>query len=126
MMFTLTKSFRFEAAHHLPNHDGKCRRKHGHSWTGSVVVDGDTLFTDGPKAGMLIDYYDLSVAVNPIVEEYLDHHDLNQTLDLKNPTSELIAKWLFDKLKPRLPMLVAVIINETCTSACEYRPSKWD
>ena len=122
-MFKLRKSFRFEAAHKLPNHDGKCRRLHGHSWVGTLVLEDYELHTTGPKQGMVHDFSDLSTVVEPLVEQYLDHHYLNETLGLTNPTSEEIARWVFDKLKYDLPALVAVQIDETCTCSCEYRPS---
>lgn len=119
-MWTLSKTFRFEAAHHLPAHDGKCRRVHGHSWVGLVEVRGLELVQDGPKAGMVIDYGDLSDAVDPIVDHYLDHYDLNESTGLPNPTSEAIARWLFKRLELLLPGLSAVTIRETCTSECRY------
>lgn len=123
-MFRLMKTFRFEAAHHLPQHDGKCRRVHGHSWVGKIVVEspGCNLRCDGPKAGMVIDYGDISAVIKPVVEQYLDHWNLNETTGLANPTSEELARWIYDKVKPALSMLAAVIIEETCTSSCEYRP----
>jgi 6-pyruvoyltetrahydropterin/6-carboxytetrahydropterin synthase len=122
--YILRKSFSFEAAHHLPEHDGLCRRPHGHSWSGELVVKGSGLWGQGPKTGMLIDYADLSAAIKPVIADKLDHHDLNETLaDVLHgmpPTSEVIATWLYDYLKPSLPDLVAVVIDETCTSRCEY------
>lgn len=121
-MYRLEKEFRFEAAHHLPLHDGKCQRRHGHSWLGTLVVEGNDLVSGGPKSGMLIDYGNLSAVISPLVEEYLDHWDLNETTGLANPTSEALAKWVYDKVKPKLPLLAAVIIQETCTARCEYRP----
>lgn len=120
-MFKLQKDFRFEAAHFLPNHDGKCARLHGHSWKGTAVLEGDTLIEDGPKQGMLLDYSSVKAALEPLVEEHLDHFYLNDTVD-PYPTSERVARWVFEKLKPSLPQLVAVIIEETCTARCEYRP----
>ena len=119
-MWQLSKKFTFEASHQLPNHDGKCRRLHGHSWTGWVNVQGDTLAEQGAKGGMVMDYSDLKAAVQPIVEEMLDHHHLNNTLPLINPTSEAIAQWMYLKLKPLLPGLASVTIEETCTSKCRY------
>lgn len=127
-MYRLTKEFRFEAAHQLPDHDGKCARLHGHSWKGQIIVEGDALITSGPKAGMLIDYGDLSKAIAPIVEKYLDHYFLNQSTGLENPTSECLALWVYHALLKedvRLEaFLKAVVIEETCTSRCEYRPTK--
>lgn len=121
-MFTLTKEFRFEAAHKLPMHDGKCRNLHGHSWKMRVIVQGENLILGGPKAGMLYDFSGISQIAKPFVEHYLDHHYLNETTGLENPTSEALAKWIFDSLQPRLSGLVAVEIDETCTSSCRYEP----
>lgn len=123
-MFELTKKFRFEAAHRLPHHDGKCARLHGHSWNGAVIVRGPALQKAGPKQGMLLDFGEISKPVNELVESKLDHHFLNDTLPLSNPTSEEVARWMFNELKPRLPDLVAVVIEETCTSACRYEETQ--
>lgn len=118
--WTLSKTIRFEAAHHLPSHDGKCARVHGHSWEAIIEVWGPTLHEHGPKVGMLIDYGDMSAALEPVVDGFLDHHDLNLTTGLDNPTSEELARWLFDMMEPKLPGLEAVTIRETCTSECRY------
>jgi len=119
-MFTLTKEFTFEAAHILPHHDGKCRRLHGHSWKMRVIIHGLCLWEKGPKKGMLEDFGDIKAVVQPLVEEYLDHHYLNDTTGLENPTSEELSQWVFRKLREKLPMMVAVEIDETCTSSCRY------
>ena len=123
-MFTLQKAFPFEAAHRLPHHDGKCARLHGHSWLLTVEVQGAHLYDAGPKQGMLLDYYDISQAVKPLVEDHLDHWYLNESTGLENPTSEELAKWVYHRLcmTPLEASLSAVIINETCTSRCEFRP----
>jgi len=122
-MHTLEKDFRFEAAHHLPEHDGKCRRKHGHSFKGTILLQGDRIFPDGPKQGMLMDYGDVSAVLKPLLDNVLDHYDLNETLPVY-PTSENIARWLYDQLRPRLgALLVAVTIEETCTARCTYSPT---
>ena len=119
-MFTLTKEFRFEAAHKLPSHDGKCARLHGHSWKMRVELQGDILFAAGPKIGMLQDFGDISTLVRPLVEEKLDHHYLNETTGLENPTSEELARWIYNQLRGIVPQLSAVEIDETCTSSCRY------
>jgi 6-pyruvoyltetrahydropterin/6-carboxytetrahydropterin synthase len=118
MIVRLSKSFRFEAAHDLPTFppDHKCRRLHGHSFRFDVVVEGEV---DAAK-GYLIDYGDLKRAADPLVKR-LDHYYLNEIEGLANPTSEVLAKWLYDRLKPALPELSAIIVHETCTSTCEYR-----
>lgn len=123
-MYLLKKKFTFEAAHQLHNHDGKCSRLHGHSWIGWLIVQGDKLHTSGPKQGMLVDYGDLSAAVKPLVEQYLDHHFLNETTGLEDTTSENLAKWVYDQLSASVPALVAVTIEETCTAICTYWPTK--
>lgn len=122
-MWTLTKQFRFEAAHHLPQHDGKCRRVHGHSWVGEVEVRGGQLQTHGPKVDMLLDYGDIGTALAPLVANVLDHHDLNATTGLANPTSEALAVFVFEHLAPMLPGLRAITIEETCTTRCRYEPA---
>lgn len=124
-MFTLRKKFTFEAAHRLPQHDGKCQRLHGHSWVMWVEVRRSNLTIGGPKAGMAVDYSVLKSFVEPVVEKYLDHHYLNETLGLDNPTSEEIARWVYEELygvieKETDVSLVAVEIEETCTCSCRY------
>jgi len=117
MRVKLSKTFSFEAAHDLPTFpDGhKCRRLHGHSFKFDVVVEGEV----APEKGYLIDYGDIKVAAAPIIKQ-LDHYYLNDIEGLANPTSEVLAKWLYGKLKPALPMLSAIVVYETCTSMCEY------
>lgn len=117
MRIRLSKSFTFEAAHWLPTfpEGHKCRRMHGHSFKFDVVVEGEV----APEKGYLIDYGDIKVAAGPVVQE-LDHYVLNDIAGLDNPTSEMIAVWLYDRLKPKLPLLSSIIVYETCTSMCEY------
>lgn len=118
------KEFRFEAAHKLPHHDGKCARLHGHSWRGVVYVRGDKLIDSGCKQGMIMDYADISKYIKPLLENYLDHYYLNESTGLENPTSEAIAKWIYEQLETQIPGLVAIRIDETCTSQCIYSPGK--
>jgi 6-pyruvoyltetrahydropterin/6-carboxytetrahydropterin synthase len=122
-MWKIEKSFRFEASHRLPFHAGKCARLHGHSWRGICVCEGDTLNVEGPQRGMLIDFGTIGQVVNELVDRYLDHHHLNDSTGLENPTCEEVSRWIYEKLLPEIPLLAAVIIEETCTSRCEYRPS---
>jgi 6-pyruvoyltetrahydropterin/6-carboxytetrahydropterin synthase len=118
MRVRLSKTFRFEAAHDLPTFpDGhKCRRLHGHSFRFDVVVEGNV----EPAKGYLIDYGEIKTIVDPIVKR-LDHYYLNEIEGLSNPTSEVIAQWLWDRIKPGLPLLATIVVHETCTSSCEYR-----
>lgn len=123
-MYELIKIVRFEAAHHLPHYDGLCRRPHGHSFEAHLHIEGEKLQTTGPCVDMLKDYKEIGDAVKPLLESKLDHHDLNETLPLENPTSERIAEWLYWELKKKLPELAAVTIMETCTAQCTYRPTE--
>ena len=118
MRIELRKTFQFEAAHRLPHLPSthKCRRLHGHSFQAEVVVAGEI----NPQLGWLMDYADITAAFKPL-EEQLDHHYLNEIPGLENPTSESIAIWIWDRLKPRLPLLTEVIVAETCTARCVYR-----
>jgi 6-pyruvoyltetrahydropterin/6-carboxytetrahydropterin synthase len=112
------KEFIFEAAHRLPNvpPGHRCARLHGHSWKGTIHVRGRV----GEKSGWIMDYADIRRAFDPIYEQ-LDHNYLNDIEGLENPTSEVLAKWIWRRLRPTLPGLSQVVINETCTSGCIYR-----
>lgn len=117
MYAQLTKTFTFEAAHSLPTfpEGHRCRRLHGHSFKIEVVVAGEV----DPAKGYLIDYGDIKAACAPIYDQ-LDHRHLNEIEGLENPTSEVLARWIWSRLKPALPLLAKVVVRETCTSACEY------
>lgn len=118
MKVELRKSFQFEAAHRLPNvpPDHKCARLHGHSFRVEIAVMGDC----DPKMGWLIDYAELSSAFKPLLDQ-LDHYYLNEIPGLENATSENVARWIWDRLKPSLPLLAEVVVAETCQSRCIYR-----
>jgi 6-pyruvoyltetrahydropterin/6-carboxytetrahydropterin synthase len=117
MQTKLVKQFNFEAAHWLPTfpEGHKCRRMHGHSFRIEVVVEG----TVPEDKGYLIDFGEIKAAVEPLIEE-LDHHVLNEIEGLANPTAELLARWLYQRIKPKLAPLSAVRVYETCNSAAEY------
>lgn len=113
----LVKDFSFEAAHFLPNvpEAHKCRRIHGHSFHVQVAVRGPI----DPHLGWVMDFADLKGAVDPLVKE-LDHYLLNDLEGLANPTSEILAIWIWNRLAAKLPVLHRVTIEETCTSRCHY------
>ena len=112
------KSFTFEAAHLLPNvpEGHKCRRLHGHSFRVEVHVSGDV----GAETGWVMDFADVKAAFDPIFAR-LDHRYLNEIAGLENPTSEVLAKWIWRELKPALPGLSKLVVHETCTAGCVYR-----
>ena len=118
MKVELRKTFQFEAAHLLPNLPSahKCRRLHGHSFKVEIVVAGEC----DPKLGWLMDYADISEIFKPLWEQ-LDHRYLNEIPGLENPTSENITVWIWEHLKPMLPLLSEVAVAETCTARCVYR-----
>lgn len=118
MQVSLSKSFTFEAAHFLPTfpEGHKCRRMHGHSFRIEVVVAGPIDL----KQGYLMDYGEIKKAIQPI-HDALDHRLLNDIEGLSNPTSELLANWIWERLEDALPMLSGVIVYETCTSRCQYQ-----
>ncbi|MEU9335139.1 6-carboxytetrahydropterin synthase QueD [Streptomyces sp. NPDC048290] len=112
------REFKFEAAHRLPNvpEGHKCSRLHGHSYKVIVHVEAPV----DPEAGWVMDFGDLKRTFKPI-EAQLDHYYLNDIDGLENPTSEVLARWIWERLQPDLPGLSALTVRETCTSGCTYR-----
>ncbi|MCB1615935.1 MAG: 6-carboxytetrahydropterin synthase QueD [Pseudomonadales bacterium] len=111
------KEFTFEAAHLLPNvgPEHKCGRLHGHSFQVGIYISGEV----DPARGWVMDFADIKKIFRPIYEK-LDHYYLNDIPGLENPTSENIAIWIWERLKPSLPLLSKVVIRETCNSGCVY------
>ena len=107
----------FEAAHFLPNlpEGHKCRRLHGHSFRVRVVLCAARLGSEG----WVEDFAAIKARLEPI-RLCLDHYLLNDVEGLENPTSENLAKWIWEKLQPELPQLSAVVVHETCTSGARY------
>lgn len=114
----ILKIFTVEAAHLLPNvpENHKCRRLHGHSFRIEIHVAGPVQ----EKAGWIMDFADITRVFQPLYEQ-LDHHYLNEIEGLDNPTSEHLARWIWRRLKPSLPLLSEVQVHETCTAGCVYR-----
>lgn len=112
------REFSFEAAHRLPNvpEGHKCARLHGHSYKVEVHVTGPI----GDHSGWVQDFGDLKAAFKPL-EAQLDHHYLNDVDGLENPTSEVLAMWIWDQLQRSLIGLCEVRVRETCTSGTVYR-----
>jgi 6-pyruvoyltetrahydropterin/6-carboxytetrahydropterin synthase len=112
------KEFGFESAHRLPHvPDGhKCGRLHGHSFKIRLTLRGDP----GERTGWIMDFADLKEAWKPL-HEVLDHRYLNEIPGLENPTSEVLARWIWERMAPVLPQLSSVSVRETCTAGCTYR-----
>ena len=117
MVVDLVKEFGFESAHRLPQapQGHKCARLHGHSFRCEVAVRGEV----NPETGWFIDYADITEAFEPLRKK-LDHYYLNEIGGLENPTSEMLARWIWERLEGRLSGLFRVTIHETCTSQCDY------
>lgn len=113
----LFKVFHIEAAHRLPAVPAghKCARLHGHSFRVEVHVRGEV----DPHSGWVMDFADIKAAFAPVFDA-LDHRYLNEVAGLENPTSENLARWIWDRLHPTLPALHRIVVHETCTSGCSY------
>ncbi len=118
MSATIFKDFQFEAAHRLPHVPvgHKCGRLHGHSFMVRLELTGEI----DQQTGWIVDFSDISKAFKPLWQQ-LDHHYLNDIEGLENPTSEVIARWIWHKMKPILPQLSSIMIKETCNAGCIYR-----
>ena len=118
MKAELVTTFRFDAGHRLPNLPAghKCASPHGHSYKVDVHVTGPV----DPHVGWVMDFGQIKQIVRPLVEQ-LDHRNLNDIPGLENSTSELIAGWLWERIKPQLPALSAIVIHESENSHCIYR-----
>lgn len=120
MKTTISKAFTFDAAHRLPHvpEGHKCGRMHGHTYRLTVSLSGPVI-EDGPEAGMVYEYGALADLVRPIVEE-LDHHTLNEIQGLANPTTEVLAAWVYGRLAHAFPARfeLAIEVAESVTTTC--------
>lgn len=118
MIVELTKTVRFESAHRLPRlpESHKCSRLHGHSFRADITVRGEV----DADTGWFLDYGDISRICKPLVEK-LDHNYLNEIEGLDNPTSEVLAAWIWRELVDALPSLHSITVHETCNARCTYR-----
>jgi 6-pyruvoyltetrahydropterin/6-carboxytetrahydropterin synthase len=109
--------YHVEAARRLPKlpESHPCARVHGHSFRIEIHVSGPV----DPDTGWVIDFAELDAAFAP-VKAALDHRYLNDVPGLENPTSERLAQWIWQKLKPALPGLSRVVVQETQQSGCVY------
>lgn len=117
MKMEIFKEFTLEAAHFLPHlpEGHKCRRLHGHSFRIEVYVCGEVQ----RLVGWVMDFAEIGSKFQPLFEQ-LDHYCLNQVPGLENPTSENLARWIWQRLKPELPGLSKIIVRETCSAGCIY------
>ena len=109
------RRFEFEAAHRLPNHPGKCRELHGHSYVLVVTVERPV----DPQTGLAIDFSDLKDVVKREVVDLLDHRLINERIE--NPTAEIMARWIWERLREALPGLAEIELHETSNCSVVYR-----
>lgn len=116
-MFEVKIETHFSSAHHLLNYKGKCENPHGHNWKVEVYARG----TELDKSNILIDFKVLKKEVNEIVD-YLDHKDLNELEEFKgkSPSSEFIAKFIYQEAKKKIQQVSRVDVWETPTSRASY------
>jgi 6-pyruvoyltetrahydropterin/6-carboxytetrahydropterin synthase len=118
MKVRLVQALHFEAAHRLPRvpPGHKCAKVHGHSYKVEVAVSGKV----DEEVGWLVDYQRIQDAWAPIFAQ-IDHRYLNEIEGLENPTSEILARWLWERLSPELPdLLERITVFETTDARCEY------
>jgi len=116
-MFTIRKEFKFEAAHSLPTLPSghKCRNLHGHSYRMIAEFSGDL-----DEHGFVVDLDEVKSAVAPLIE-LVDHKNLNSILPYPT-SSEMLAKWFYDKISKCIASCTSVTINETSTISATYKP----
>jgi 6-pyruvoyltetrahydropterin/6-carboxytetrahydropterin synthase len=114
------KVFHIDAAHRLPHVPSrhKCANLHGHSFRIEIHIKGKGLVD--PRLGWVIDFTDITKAFQPFFKQ-LDHKCLNDVEGLSNPTSENLALWIWKNLKPVLPQLSEVVVQESTESGCIYK-----
>lgn len=119
-MYELTVEREFPAAHYLREYDGACARMHGHNYRVQITVGGERL----DEAGMLLDFGDLKRLCDSVIDE-LDHRCLNELapFDEINPTSENLARYLYETIRDGLPDSVSVrrvTVFESARSSATY------
>ncbi len=116
-MYELKAESSFSAAHHLLNYNGECENQHGHNWKVEAFVKGTKL----DKSNILIDFKILKSELNTILK-MLDHKDINELKEFQNisPSSEIISKFIYDKLKEKIPSLSKISVWETANSCASY------
>jgi len=107
----------FSSAHNLRGYKGKCEQLHGHNWKVEVVVAKDKL----DKTGMVLDFKFVKSKLNAVLER-LDHKYLNSMPYFKkaNPSSENMAKYIYDNIKSKIADIESVTVWENNTSSATY------
>ncbi len=108
-MFELRIKTEFSSAHNLRGYQGQCEALHGHNWYVDVLVKSPVL----DSIGLVLDFKVLKSYTNEIIGK-LDHVYLNELDEFKavNPSSENIAKYIFEKLERKLTKHKKVTITK--------------
>jgi len=116
-MYELKVESSFSAAHHLLNYEGECENQHGHNWKVEVYIKGSEL----DKSNLLVDFKVLKKELNQVLN-LLDHKDINTLEDFKNisPSSEIISRYIYKKLKEKIKEVYKVSVWETEKSCASY------
>lgn len=114
---TVFKQFTFDSAHFLPNVDDnhKCRSVHGHTYILTIYIEREP----DKNLGWVMDFAEIKSAVLPVLK-IIDHKMLNDIPGLENPTCELIAKWLWEKIKSLIPSMNKIELRENPASGVIY------
>ncbi|MBU4376929.1 MAG: 6-carboxytetrahydropterin synthase QueD [Candidatus Omnitrophica bacterium] len=117
-MYTIEVFLNFSAAHRLRHYKGKCENIHGHNWKVGVSISSKT----PNHIGIVADFRDVKKILKGVLEK-LDHKDLNAIAYFKkvNPTSENLAKYIYDELKKKKLKPSSVSVWEADDSKAEYR-----
>ncbi|MBD78757.1 MAG: 6-carboxytetrahydropterin synthase QueD [Crocinitomicaceae bacterium] len=111
------KNFTFDSAHELPNvpEGHKCKNLHGHTYRLTVYLEGEI----DEKLGWVMDFNELKRVMKPLLKR-MDHNYLNNLPGLENPTSEVLVRWIWNQIHPKLPLLKRLELRETPTSGVIY------
>lgn len=117
-MYEIKIKSNFSAAHNLRNYRGKCEKLHGHNWNIEAIFAYESL----DKDGMAVDFKDARRLLESVLEKF-DHSYLNETGVFKklNPTSENMARLIYDGIKRRNRYVVSVSVWENENSCATYR-----
>ncbi len=116
-MYKIKVELSFSAAHNLKGYRGKCEELHGHNWKVEAVVSSDRL----DNVGLVMDFKYLKTELNKVLDK-LDHKYLNDIAYFKknNPTSENIARYIYDSVRFHIPLIDSVTVWESDNSSATY------
>lgn len=116
-MYEVKTELSFSAAHHLLNYDGECENQHGHNWKVEAFVRGEML----NESNILVDFKKLKSELRKVLA-YLDHRDINELPEFatESPSSEMLANYIYYKLKETIVELYRINVWETEKSCASY------